>query len=550
MGATSTVRLKPSNTLPLSEVIRDKSELGLYVSLIQTELRLLTNKEYHDTVGIGYKFVEDIDFMMKVFEYFSRKKCFTDYCDHLKTSESKCRKGNRNTGIEGFPRWFNPKLGSTLGQWLAAFFEMSVVSKYIATNVDRTATLEAVISPFRTLVQNKRDLICFWRTISAQDKVKYIKEFTGTDESSNILKSSNKDLEKRFLCYAIANADSIRFIESCYFMRLNISYKDFAEQCKELIEIINEKHRLYILDSLENDAPLYVHAEPSNTSCLDSFKMENWEQMKKLEYYKAFFEWDYFDAGYESIGVVYEKKKKTKKKKRKKVKNLDVTNPKEEKIVIESSQYSEVSDNLINTQSIYNEESKDFSKDNSSAVSEPPPLPVKKPKVNKKRQTKGERRKQQEKSKHIMADYKNLQKLVVKKFEEVTLSSQTLDKKNKKIENVPDNSLLTFDSPKQSKFSDSLSEAESISNISLKTEELEIKESILKPMIVLEPYYFYPKESVFLNALNKEIYEFTNTRINYLAQIQPISHSILLYIEQIAQHTFFRTLNTYHRICW
>eukprot|EP00826_Nyctotherus_ovalis_P019383 TRINITY_DN15973_c0_g2_i2.p1 TRINITY_DN15973_c0_g2~~TRINITY_DN15973_c0_g2_i2.p1 ORF type:complete len:555 (+),score=91.78 TRINITY_DN15973_c0_g2_i2:401-2065(+) len=521
-AATSIYAVKGSNTLPLHEGVKEETNVGLYESLTHSEVRLLTNKEFQDTIGIGYKLVEDVDLTMQVLSYFSRQQCFTNYCDRPKP---KARKHSRKQDVlvERLPSWFNPKLGSTLGQWIAAFLEMVLLSKYLATNIDKTHTLDEIAEPYRKLLKDNKNLICFWRVMKEEDRLSCIEELMRSEESRGLMQMG-KEVEKTFICCAIASADAVRFIESCYCMRLNISCTPLAELCKQLMGIISERHRKYILDSLERDSALYEVAESkSSTGCLEHFRVD--KLIRGTEYYKAFFELDYFDVSHlsvEATSLKRPKKARRKKHKKKVTEASTIDSNIQEEEMKEVPKCNETSNIISANEDIPNNE------DNPPTVNTEPE-PVKSPpqakKCKTKKQTKGERKREQEKAKRIMADYKSIQKLAVKKFEEIALTTQTFEKDSKSPVAVEDNPIKQSKSPDSSKL------------------EEEIKDTIAKPMIVLEPYYCYPKESEFFTALNKEIDCFVSNAIEYVTRIQPLSKLISRHIEQIARHAFSRTVD-------
>ena len=215
-----------SNIIPLNESKAFISDASVYESLLYPELRLLTCHDFQDTIGIGYKFVEEPEIMMQSFYYFSRKQCFTGYSNSLKKAGDV--KGRHNTKkkahfLEGFPIWLNPKTGNTLNQWIAAFFEAIIVKRYLSIVVEKCSSFELHVEGFKKIIKENNNLVSFWKTKTAEDKLKCIQNFLKISKEEDSIKSASHKSGLNFLCYAIANSDAARFIESIYFMRLDIA---------------------------------------------------------------------------------------------------------------------------------------------------------------------------------------------------------------------------------------------------------------------------------------------------------------------------------------
>jgi len=76
-----------------------------------------------------------------------------------------------------------------------------------------------------------------------------------------------------------------------------------------------------------------------------------------------------------------------------------------------------------------------------------------------------------------------------------------------------------------------------------KKEQELIPNSILKPMILLEPYYCYPKESNFLNVLNSQISDFVKTRESHVLLMKQFCKEINNRLEKIVKYAFASIIN-------
>eukprot|EP01022_Parablepharisma_sp_SALTPOND_P019813 TRINITY_DN3436_c0_g1_i1.p1 TRINITY_DN3436_c0_g1~~TRINITY_DN3436_c0_g1_i1.p1 ORF type:complete len:560 (-),score=85.62 TRINITY_DN3436_c0_g1_i1:3732-5411(-) len=556
---------------PLAEFMKGRNAAFMYESVLYPEVRLLTYEKYQDTLGIGYRFAESPSLIMDAFNYFSRGKCFTYYSNEgtkrgPPTKNKKAAAQKKPSVLETFPTWFNPKAGATLNQWIAAFFETVLINKFALA---QKVPIEEIVAPFQKLLRKGQDLTEFWKTRTSEDKLTIIKDFlaikrkeTGDPQAAKV----TYEMSKLFICYTIANMDSKRFMDSLYFMRLDVSCMPVAELCKGLIGLLSEKYRLYIISCLENDGP--VTPLDTNPNCLACYKTKAWDQMKTLDCYKHFFESDAFDSFY-SLRLPEEDKKRKHKKKKKKQSNESPNETKEEhKDEIKAEPLIEKVEG--HTKVTVSLPEKPAPKEEKKSVKEPcNNVPKKEAKVKK---TKSQRKHEQEFHKNTKAEYEKLKRNAIKLFEEKTAVIKPVNSKTKKInsqvkdhiekksevhysgeavEKESNKNILTksFKPQKGSHkiyYRKKVSENNSpvvgpISEPPIEQEGHYIEKNSLKPMVVLEPHYCYLKESHFFSHFNKEIESFIKTRLEYVAVMQAICKELLPRIEKIAKYTFTRS---------
>jgi len=309
---------------PLAEYMKGSNVAFLYESTLYPEVRLLTNESFCDTISIGYRFVENPNLMIETFNYFSRGKCFSGIIPKLcalsnqkiNKKQGNNRKKPRVSIFDYIPSWFNPKTGASLSQWISVFFESVIMTKYISTvSIESPTSIEDIISPYKKLTRKTRDMTIYWSTVSAEERFKIIKEFLDRESKTPVKKSSIRttsgivEICKMFMSYMIANTNSYKFIDSLYFIRLDITYLPILDFIENLVNLINEKYRQYIISTLENDpatlikqsaivSKIFDNSILNTSSCLDCYRTKSWDSMKNLDCYKHFFELDVFDPYY------------------------------------------------------------------------------------------------------------------------------------------------------------------------------------------------------------------------------------------------------------
>lgn len=106
-------------------------------------MRLFSRCACLDSITVAHKFVEDIKFLLECFTVISKGKCFLStptanlYSKHNKKSK-KCTiqagvRNCHNSLFQCFPQWFTPNKGGTIYEWICAFLEYTLLSKYLKT---------------------------------------------------------------------------------------------------------------------------------------------------------------------------------------------------------------------------------------------------------------------------------------------------------------------------------------------------------------------------------------------------------------------------------
>jgi len=112
----------------------------IYEQSLYSAVRLFTKSRYLDSLTIAHKFVEDVKYLFECFTIISKGNCFLSIPTaklypkqnrNQNESSSQCRQRNHSISVfQCFPQWFTPSKGGTIYEWLCAFFEYTLLSKY------------------------------------------------------------------------------------------------------------------------------------------------------------------------------------------------------------------------------------------------------------------------------------------------------------------------------------------------------------------------------------------------------------------------------------
>ncbi len=166
----------------LADSVKGRSTGLAYESLLYPEVRLFTRVDPWDSLSVGYRFVESPRRLMECFQYFSRGKCFTSLpakpAPSTKSQQRGRQKGAKKKAADFslatfLPGWFSPKSGATLHQWISAFLESVLLSRFVATQCETPTPLGEVLEPYREALAKGRQLVEFWKKeCSAEEKLK------------------------------------------------------------------------------------------------------------------------------------------------------------------------------------------------------------------------------------------------------------------------------------------------------------------------------------------------------------------------------------------
>ncbi len=139
------------------------SNVPVYDALLFAEVRLFTKDKPMDSITVGHKLVEDVQCLMDCFRYISKNQAFQQAGStslYKKNGAATTGSGNGKAAkkrqrevrsvFQDFPGWFGTKVGYTIYQWLAAYFEHLVTKRYQIMNVDgETALVEKYLDPMK-----------------------------------------------------------------------------------------------------------------------------------------------------------------------------------------------------------------------------------------------------------------------------------------------------------------------------------------------------------------------------------------------------------------
>ena len=115
-------------------------------------MKLFTGESRLDSITVGHRLVEDVRLLMDCFRYISGQQSFQparygvsgQYFSrgYPRSQYGASMAGRRDTSTRGLqvpplltrmPQWLSPNTGFTLVQWLVAFMEQLIISRYIRT---------------------------------------------------------------------------------------------------------------------------------------------------------------------------------------------------------------------------------------------------------------------------------------------------------------------------------------------------------------------------------------------------------------------------------
>ena len=111
--------------------------------VIYKGVRLFSSKSFMDSITVSRKLMENVKLLMDCIEAISNGRAFmcipilpsTKQTTHHKntrgnTNEVKSRRTLQNSTNWSYPNWFDPKSGGTVYEWLCAFLEQLLITKY------------------------------------------------------------------------------------------------------------------------------------------------------------------------------------------------------------------------------------------------------------------------------------------------------------------------------------------------------------------------------------------------------------------------------------
>ena len=200
------------------------TNVPVYEALLFSEVRLFTKDAPLDSITVGHKLVEDVQCLMDCFRYISKDQCFqSQSLSHDKAAARATRKKQKEcrSVFQDFPPWFGTKIGFTIYQWLAAYFEHLVCKRYQQMNYEGEAALfDKHLDPLRQTFIEHNNVTKFWERT---DRFKVVYELYRKMNAGGISTSSGENLRyKKFLLYTCDKANPMKFVDSLYFSPLSL----------------------------------------------------------------------------------------------------------------------------------------------------------------------------------------------------------------------------------------------------------------------------------------------------------------------------------------
>lgn len=117
----------------MSSAIINKTELAKSEASILGAVRFFSKVALNDTLTVEYNFVENVNALIKCFTILSKGKCFLSIPTVRYFISNKRGEKSHNSSIiflQCLPLWFSPNRGGTIFEWLCAYLEYILVSKY------------------------------------------------------------------------------------------------------------------------------------------------------------------------------------------------------------------------------------------------------------------------------------------------------------------------------------------------------------------------------------------------------------------------------------
>ncbi len=242
---------------------------------IFSNTRLFTNKEFLDSLTLSHRILEDPAVLIECFDILSNSHSF---CANQSPSESKAYYcgGSTATGLSNprasgtnkrhpakvkphqkeepiekytrlFPQWFNPNKGGTIFQWISAFLEQTVISKYFELRGANQLPMEEIVGEYRQVFVSYKTLEEYWKSLPQRGKIKMLGDFENAAKplaqtekkvasfktvsiSCQVLqKSASAEAlsAKEFLCYACYYANPYQLLDTLTFVKLPLAGINF-----------------------------------------------------------------------------------------------------------------------------------------------------------------------------------------------------------------------------------------------------------------------------------------------------------------------------------
>lgn len=182
----------------------------VFEALLFSEIRLFSREAPLDSITVGHKLVSDVQLLMDCFRYISNGKSFENLSkERLQPRGAKKRSKSTHSVFEHFPSWFELKVGYSIYQWITAYLEHLVVTRYqVLTEGDGTL-FKQQLRPFKDFFAEKGNVAKFWARV---ERWKVVPEMG---------RRLRRNVYGNFLLHAALSANPVKFVDSLYFFPLN-----------------------------------------------------------------------------------------------------------------------------------------------------------------------------------------------------------------------------------------------------------------------------------------------------------------------------------------
>lgn len=156
-----------------------KKEAEEKEALLYGSIRIFSDRGLLNSITVSPKLVENVGALMDCLKTISDSKAFLDEASPPKSTQQKNgkeKKGGKSREVpkvENLPQWFSPTKGGTIYEWICAFLEQLITTKYHqhANSVLQNSSRAQLYAPPSAFSEFK-NLAAFWKTLNQSDKLK------------------------------------------------------------------------------------------------------------------------------------------------------------------------------------------------------------------------------------------------------------------------------------------------------------------------------------------------------------------------------------------
>jgi hypothetical protein len=186
----------------------------VYEALLFTSIRLFSKDSPFDSITVDHKLADDFQLLMDCFRYISNGKSFQNVSrERTQPRINKKKAKNIHSILENFPSWFELKVGYSIYQWITAYLEYLITTRYQVVTEGDGSLFKQQLKPLKDFFMGHNNVAKFWERI---DRRKVIAEMS---------KKLRRTMYGNFLLYAALNANPMKFVDTLYFFPLNYQCK-------------------------------------------------------------------------------------------------------------------------------------------------------------------------------------------------------------------------------------------------------------------------------------------------------------------------------------